>query len=99
VDWFSHDERDLLLWIKVQPKSCRDEFAGLLGDALKIRITAPPVDGKDNKYLKAWLARQFDVAVTAVILQHGQKQRRKLFRIVSPGRIPPELTHLGIPSQ
>lgn len=83
MNWFSCDNHGLLFWVKVQPKSCRDEFAGLLGDALKIRITAPPVDGKANKHLKAWLACQFDVAKSSVILEHGQAQRRRLVRIVS----------------
>ncbi len=50
---------DLILRVKVQPKASKDELAEILGDQLKVRITAPPVDGKANKHLLAFLSKLF----------------------------------------
>jgi uncharacterized protein (TIGR00251 family) len=94
--WYRHEGDDLVLWLKVQPKSSRDEFAEVLHDALKLRITAPPVDGKANKHLTAWLAGEFGVPRSNVLLESGQTQRRKLVRIVRPRKMPRELALLGV---
>ena len=92
MSWFRHDGEDLLLWLRVQPKSSRDAFAEVLDDARKLRITAAPVDGKANNHLRTWLARQLGVPKSAVILdvilESGETQRRKRVRIVSPRKIP-----------
>ena len=66
-DWYRRDGDDLLLWIKAQPKSSKDGFAEVLGDAIKLRITAPPIEGRANKHIVNWLARQFGVARSAVM--------------------------------
>jgi len=57
-DWYRWDGPDLLLKLKLQPKSSRDAFAGQQNDRLRVRITAPPVDGRANTHLLAWLAGQ-----------------------------------------
>jgi uncharacterized protein (TIGR00251 family) len=90
-DWYRWDGDDLLLWIKAQPKSSRDGFAEVLGDAIKLRVTAPPVEGKANKHIVAWLARQFGVAKSAVSIENGDTSRLKRIRIGSPTRIPAPL--------
>ena len=79
---------DLLLKIKVQPKSSQDSFAEILGDSLKVRITAPPVDGKANKQLIAFLARQFRVAKSDIELVSGESARDKRILIRSPRQLP-----------
>jgi hypothetical protein len=48
-DWYRWDGDDLILSLKIQPKASRDELAEPLGDALKVRITAPPVDGGQER--------------------------------------------------
>lgn len=87
-DWYRWDGEDLILTLKVQPKASRDELAEPLGDALKVRITAPPVDGKANAHLIAFLAKTFGVAKGAVILESGDTGRSKRLRIRKPRRLP-----------
>lgn len=79
---------DLLLNVQVQPRARRDEIAGLYGEALKIRITSPPVDGKANERLQHFLAGTFGVARSGVELLAGETGRRKRFRIRAPTRLP-----------
>jgi uncharacterized protein len=86
--WHRWEGDDLLLWVKVQPKASRDGFAEVLDDAIKLRITAPPVDGKANAHLIAWLAKAFGVAKSAVNIDSGDSQRRKRLRIQQPRRLP-----------
>jgi len=79
---------DLLLRIKAQPKASRDEFAEVLDNRLKIRIIAPPVDGKANQHLIKFLARQFKVSRSQIELLAGDSAREKRFMIRSPKQIP-----------
>lgn len=78
----------LILRLKVQPRAGRDEIAGPYGDTVKVRITAPPVDGKANEYLVAYLAEAFAVPRTRVILRQGKSGRLKTVAIERPVRIP-----------
>jgi len=84
--------KDLLLRVRVQPKASRDEISGLQGEALKVRITAPPVDGKANAHLVKFLAKQFGVAKSAVTLLSGETGRDKRLRIHAPARLPEALS-------
>lgn len=52
--------------------------------ALRLRLAAPPVDGKANKALLAWAAKTFDVAKNQVKLLHGAASRQKVIQIVFP---------------
>lgn len=85
------EDGDLLLTLHVQPRASRDELAGVHGDALKVRITAPPVDGKANAHLTRFLADAFGVPQNAVELIRGATGRRKLFRIRTPRLLPGEI--------
>lgn len=88
-DWYRWDGDDLILAVHIQPGARRDEIAGLHGERLKIRITAPPVDGKANTHLRRYLADCFDVAASAVELLAGTSGRDKRVRIRSPRRLLP----------
>lgn len=92
--WYRWEGDSLILHLRVQPKAGADEFAGVYGEGqYRIRITAPPVDGKANSHLAAFLAKQFGVAKSAIVLVRGESSRNKLVRIVSPARLPlPEIT-------
>jgi len=83
---------DLLLFCHLQPKAASDGFAGLHGERLKIRITAPPVDGKANAHLLKFVAAQFGVSTSHVTLQSGDGARQKTLLIHAPRRLPDELS-------
>ncbi|KKN93180.1 hypothetical protein LCGC14_0200450 [marine sediment metagenome] len=67
----------------LQPGASRIGFAGLHGDRLKIRISAPPMNGKANSMLLAFLAKAFGVSKQQVMLVSGQTGRQKRVAISS----------------
>ncbi|MBO3278293.1 DUF167 domain-containing protein [Pseudomonas schmalbachii] len=91
MSFYRWDGEDLILDCHLQPKASRDEFAGLHGERLKIRLTAPPVEGKANAHLMAFLAKAFGVPKSAVQLISGELNRQKRVRIPRPTRLPEEL--------
>jgi uncharacterized protein (TIGR00251 family) len=66
-----------LLTVHVQPGAKRTEYAGLHGEALKVRIAAPPVDGAANDALCAYLAGLFNLPKRSVSIEGGQSGRQK----------------------
>ncbi len=91
MSFYRWDGEDLILDCHLQPKASRDEFAGLHGERLKIRLTAPPVDGKANAQLLAFLAAAFSVSKSQVSLESGQQSRQKRVRIRQPRQLPEAL--------
>jgi hypothetical protein len=91
VGWLRRDGPDLVLQVQIQPRASSDAIAGVLGDRLKIRLTAPPVEGKANEHLIAWLARLFGVPKSQVILERGASSKCKQLRIRSPKKLPENL--------
>ncbi|HRN77078.1 DUF167 domain-containing protein [Ottowia sp.] len=71
----------LKLPIHATPGAKRTEAAGEHGGALRVRLGAPPVDGKANAALIAWAARAFGVPKTQVELLHGASGRQKLLQL------------------
>jgi uncharacterized protein (TIGR00251 family) len=71
-----------VLTIRVQPKASKTECAGIHGDALKIRVAAPPVDGAANDELVRYLAGRLSIPPTSVRIQSGAggRQKRVLLR-------------------
>jgi uncharacterized protein (TIGR00251 family) len=67
--------------VRLQPRAKREEVVGERGGALVIRVTAPPVDGKANAALCAYLARRVGVAKSAVTVVRGQTSRDKVVRV------------------
>lgn len=63
--------------VQVQPRASRTELAGLHGEALKIRLAAPPVDGAANDALIRFLAETLGVPRSAVVISSGSSGRRK----------------------
>jgi uncharacterized protein len=68
----------VLLRLRVQPRAGRDELAGLHGDAIRIRLQAPPVDGSANEALVRLLARQLQVPRSRIRLRTGHSSRSKV---------------------
>ncbi|OMG53067.1 YggU family protein [Azonexus hydrophilus] len=69
------------LTLHIQPGARKTELAGLHGDALKIRLAAPPVDGKANAALIDFIADRLEIARSAVRLKSGQSSRRKVLEV------------------
>jgi uncharacterized protein (TIGR00251 family) len=88
--WYRWDGNDLILRLRVQPRAGRNAFAEPFGDALKVKLKAPPVDGRANAELLRFIADQFDVPRDAVHLLSGQQSRTKLLRVQRPERLPAE---------
>lgn len=66
-----------LLSIYVQPGAARSGIAGLHGDALKVKVSAPPMDGAANTALVEFVARWLELSRREVTIEHGDKSRRK----------------------
>lgn len=81
--WYRSDDggQRLVLTLHIQPGAKRTEAVGLHGDALKVRLAAPPVEGAANTALLEFLAATFDVPLRQVTLKHGIKSRRKVVEI------------------
>jgi uncharacterized protein (TIGR00251 family) len=71
----------LVLTVHVQPNAKRTEFAGAHGEAMKLRLAAPPVDGKANAALVAFVAAYCGVGRAAVTLLSGETSRAKRLRV------------------
>lgn len=71
----------LKIAIHATPGAKRTEAAGLHGDALRVRLGAPPVDGKANEALIAWAASAFGIAKKQVELLHGVAGRQKVLAL------------------
>lgn len=69
------------LRVRVQPRASQNAVVGRIGDELKVRLTAPPVDGEANKALIAFLADYFGVKKADVEILSGETARGKLVRI------------------
>lgn len=75
--WLRAHGDGVSLQIKVMPRASRNEVGEVLGDRLKLKIAAPPVDSAANEELVAFLAKLLGVSRGAVQLTHGQTSRNK----------------------
>ena len=82
------DGNDLVLELWVQPGARSSGFAGRHGDALKLRVAAPPVDGRANRAVLDYLATLFAVPPSRVLLEQGAAGRGKRVRVIAPARRP-----------
>jgi uncharacterized protein (TIGR00251 family) len=79
--WLRADKDGVVLNLHIQPGAKKTEVAGPHGDALKIRLAAPPVDGKANAALVEFIAAKVGCGRTAVELVSGQTSRAKRVRV------------------
>jgi uncharacterized protein len=75
------EKDDVLLPVKVVPKSSRDKITGELDGSLKVNISAAPEKGAANKALCKFLAKQLGVKAKQVSVDTGQSSPRKTLRI------------------
>lgn len=79
--WLHSAGPDVIVHLHIQPGAKKTEIVGPHGDALKIRLAAPPVDGKANAALLAFIAKKVGVGRTGIELVSGQSARSKRLRI------------------
>lgn len=73
------------LALRVQPRASSNAILGLHGECIRIRLTAPPVDGAANDALVSFLAERLGVAAAAVGLVRGQGGRNKVVEVTGLG--------------
>jgi uncharacterized protein len=74
-------EGGVVFLVRVQPRASRDAVAGEVEGALKIRLTAPPVDDRANDALRRFLADRLKIPLSAVRIAAGEKSRIKRIEI------------------
>jgi uncharacterized protein (TIGR00251 family) len=90
AQWYRKTPDGWLLTLHIQPGAKKSEVVGLHGDALKVRVASPPVDGKANEALVAFIADQLGLPKRAVQLVRGDTSRAKTV-LVTASEIDPAL--------
>jgi uncharacterized protein (TIGR00251 family) len=67
--------------VKVQPRARKNSITGAVGDALKLALTAPPVDGRANEACIEFFANLLDVPRSSVTIASGETSRNKVIRV------------------
>ena len=80
--WLRVQADGLLLSVKLQPRASTNEIGEALGDELRIKVTAPPVDAAANQALFELLAEKLDCPRGRVALVRGQTSRHKVVRVI-----------------
>lgn len=77
-----HQSRDGITFnVKVIPRAARNEIVGVEGDAVKVRLNAPPVEGRANEALVKFFAQELGVARAQVEILRGDTSRHKVVRV------------------
>ena len=79
--YVKEDQDGVLFKVRVQPRAAKNQVAGLCEDALKLRLTAPPVDGEANEACRAFLAGVLDVPRSQVKIVSGHTGRSKMIKV------------------
>lgn len=87
MSFYHWQDQDLYLALYIQPRSSRNEIIGEHNQRLKIKITAPPVDGQANIEIIKLLAKTFGVSKSNVTLISGETGREKRVCIHAPKRL------------
>jgi uncharacterized protein len=80
-DWCNTVAQGIRVTVQIAPNAKKSEVTGLLDDALKLRLQAPPIDGKANDALIRYIAALLDVPKSTVYIAHGHTSRRKVIEI------------------
>ncbi|WP_022653856.1 DUF167 domain-containing protein [Aquaspirillum serpens] len=82
--FFTETEQGIRLTLHIQPGAKQTRIVGLYGEALKISLAAPPVDGKANQALLRFLAEELAIPMRSLCLSSGETSRRKVVIIQQP---------------
>ena len=72
--------------VKVQPRARKNAITGTIGEALKLALTAPPVEGRANQAAIEFFAELFQIPRASVTIARGETSRNKVIRIAGLGR-------------
>ena len=86
--YFEEKDGCIVLNVRVVPRASKDGIQGILGNALKVRIQAPPIEGKANAHLVKFLSKQWKIPRRDIEILSGETGRNKRLRISNPS---PEL--------
>jgi uncharacterized protein (TIGR00251 family) len=75
------DKDGVTFRVRVQPRASKSQLAGVMDGAVKVRLTAPPVDGEANQACLKFFARLFGVPQSSVELVSGHTGRNKTLRV------------------
>lgn len=81
--WLSRTKAGIRIAVQVSPNARKSEIVSGDGDTLRIKLQAPPVDGKANDALVQFLAKKLQIPRKQVSITHGQSNRRKLLEITA----------------
>lgn len=91
VEWCYTAADGVRLTVQITPAAKKNEVIGLLGSELKIRLQAPPIEGKANAALVRYIAASVGVPKSRVQVVHGHTSRRKVVEISVAGLTPAEV--------
>jgi uncharacterized protein len=80
--------KETILKIYIQPRSSRNEIVGPFRDGIKVKVTAPPIEGKANEALIRFLAKEWEIPTSSIEIVKGHHSREKTLKIsaeISPG--------------
>ncbi len=72
---------EIILKVYLQPKSSKNEVVGPYRDGIKVKVTAPPVEGKANESLIRFLAKEFGISPSSIEMIKGGHAREKILKI------------------
>ncbi len=78
---YSKTKDGIVIEVKVDPRSSRNEIAGVTDKTVRIKLTAPPVGGAANELLIELLAETFGIKKRNVIIMKGESSRHKLIKL------------------
>jgi hypothetical protein len=72
---------DIILKVYLQPKSSKNEIVGPYRDGIKIKVTAPPVEGKANEALIRYLSKELGISPSSIEMIKGHHSREKTLKV------------------
>jgi uncharacterized protein (TIGR00251 family) len=91
MSWYRKEGESIVLVLHIQPGAKRTEVSGLHGEALKIRLAAPPIEGRANEALLRFIADAFAVPLREVELLRGGQSRHKMVKVTGSAVLPESL--------
>jgi uncharacterized protein (TIGR00251 family) len=78
----TNDDKSVTFPIRVHPRAKKDAITGIIGAALKVSLTAPPIDGKANEACIEFFAKLFKVSKASISIAAGLTSRNKVVRVI-----------------